>query len=53
MDLKQFALVATFIAVTVTTSQANAQKKVVTMVDYGRWRTVSSTELSGDGNWIT
>ena len=28
-------------------------KKVVTMDDYGRWRTVTSAQLSNDGEWMT
>ena len=33
--------------------QADEKKKVLTMDDYGLWRTVSSTQLSGDGKWMT
>ena len=33
--------------------QAGEKKKVVTMDDYGLWRTVSSTQLSSDGKWMT
>ena len=33
--------------------QANEKKKVVTMDDYGLWRTVTSTQLSSDGKWMT
>lgn len=46
-------LVAVLIAVTATSSHAEAKKKVITMGDYGLWRTVSSTKLSNDGNWMT
>ena len=28
-------------------------KKVLTMDDYWLWRTVSSTQLSGDGQWVS
>ncbi len=34
-------LVAALIAVTATSSHAEAKKKVITMADYGLWRTVS------------
>ena len=33
--------------------QAGEKKKVVTMDDYGLWRTVSSAQLSPDGKWMT
>ncbi|MHC4457415.1 MAG: S9 family peptidase [Planctomycetota bacterium] len=33
--------------------QAGEKKKVVTMDDYGLWRTVSSAQLSSDGKWMT
>ena len=46
-------IVAALIAVTATSSHAEAKKKVITMGDYGLWRTVSSTKLSNDGNWMT
>jgi dipeptidyl aminopeptidase/acylaminoacyl peptidase len=28
-------------------------KKVLTVDDYTRWRSISGAELSGDGNWVT
>jgi len=46
-------IVAALIAVTATSSDAEAKKKVITMDDYGLWRIVSSTKLSNDGNWMT
>lgn len=30
-----------------------AAKKVLTIDDYTRWRSISSQEISGDGNWVT
>ena len=33
--------------------QAGEKKKVLTMDDYGLWRTVSSAQLSSDGKWMT
>ncbi len=33
-------------------AQDNA-KKVLNIEDYGRWRSVGSAAISGDGNWIT
>ena len=33
--------------------QAGEKKKVITMDDYGLWRTVSSAQLSSDGKWMT
>ena len=33
--------------------QAGEQKKVLTMDDYGLWRTVTSVQLSSDGEWMT
>jgi hypothetical protein len=33
--------------------QAGEKKKVLTMDDYGLWRTVSSAQLSPDGKWMT
>lgn len=40
-------------AITATSIHAEGEKKVITMADYGLWRTVSSTALSHDGNWMT
>jgi len=34
-------------------SQTSEGKKLVTMDDYGLWRTVTSTQLSNDGKWVT
>jgi len=31
--------------------QAPAAKKVLTVEDYTKWRTITSPEISGDGNW--
>ena len=33
--------------------QAEPERKVITMDDYGLWRVVSSTQLSDDGSWMT
>jgi dipeptidyl aminopeptidase/acylaminoacyl peptidase len=33
--------------------QAGENKKVLTMDDYGLWRTVTSVQLSSDGKWMT
>jgi dipeptidyl aminopeptidase/acylaminoacyl peptidase len=32
---------------------AQAEKKVLSMDDYGRWRTIGSQALSSDGRWVT
>src|SRR5579862_1842882 len=35
---------------------ANAQapaKKILTVNDYGRWRSIEGAQISGDGNWVT
>jgi len=46
-------LISVITFVTVSQLQAVETKKVLTMDDYGLWRTVSSTQLSSDGNWMT
>ena len=53
--MKYFSLVLIVIVsvVGVWPLQAGENKKVLTMDDYGRWRTVSSTQLSPDGEWMT
>jgi dipeptidyl aminopeptidase/acylaminoacyl peptidase len=43
----------TFVILGVSSSLAEARKKVVTMDDYGLWRTVTSTAMSDDGSWVT
>ena len=32
--------------------QAAPAKKVLTVADYPKWRTISGQEISGDGNWV-
>jgi dipeptidyl aminopeptidase/acylaminoacyl peptidase len=34
-------------------AQDTAGKKPLTLEDYDRWRTVTSVEISGDGDWMT
>ena len=34
-------------------AQENNGKKALTFDDYARWRSVTSTSISDDGNWIT
>lgn len=46
-------LAAACLMFSATAVRAVQQKKVVTMDDYGRWRTVGSTALSDDGKWMT
>src|SRR5688572_15877451 len=35
------------------TNQAAPAKKVLTVADYPKWRTLSGQEISGDGNWVS
>ncbi|MEO2047772.1 MAG: hypothetical protein ABGX16_14510 [Pirellulales bacterium] len=48
---KLLILATTF--VTAAHLQAEANKRVLTMDDYARWQSVTSTKLSHDGNWVT
>ena len=46
-------LVLLFAVDGVCQSQSGEGKKMLTMDDYGLWRTVTSTQLSNDGKWMT
>jgi dipeptidyl aminopeptidase/acylaminoacyl peptidase len=46
-------LILIIISTGATLLQADEKKKVLTMDDYGLWRTVTSTQLSNDGEWMT
>jgi dipeptidyl aminopeptidase/acylaminoacyl peptidase len=46
-------LALTSLAVAPLSGQDNPEKKPLTLEDYDRWRTVISTEISGDGGWMT
>jgi len=48
-----FQLAVALVVLGVTSSLVEAKKKVITMDDYGLWRTVTSTALSDDGQWVT
>jgi len=50
--------IAAFLALFITVDsfcqkQTGEGKKLVTMEDYGLWRTVTSAQLSNDGKWMT
>ena len=45
------ALIVVFGSAHALTAQAPA-KKVLTVDDYTRWRNITSSEISGDGNWV-
>ena len=38
---------------TLPLAQAPAAKKVLSVADYPKWRTISGQEISGDGNWVS
>jgi len=48
-----FILILVTILVSTLQRIADADKKVLTLDDYSLWRTVSSTQLSHDGMWMT
>ena len=45
------ALIVVFGSAFALTAQAPA-KKVLTVDDYTKWRNISGSEISGDGNWV-
>ena len=50
-----FALVLIFglVCVLTPTQAQSPAKKVLTVDDYTRWRSISGQEISGDGKWVT
>ncbi|KPK95584.1 hypothetical protein AMJ80_04730 [bacterium SM23_31] len=46
-------LVALFISATVLFAQEDSGKKVLTIEDYERWRSITSTSISDNGDWMT
>ncbi|HYT68322.1 MAG TPA: prolyl oligopeptidase family serine peptidase [Vicinamibacterales bacterium] len=49
-----FALAAAFLsAYALPSAQQASPKKVLSVEDYSKWRTISGQEISGDGNWLT
>ncbi|MEO6212221.1 MAG: hypothetical protein ABIP65_01220, partial [Vicinamibacterales bacterium] len=53
--LRQRAIVAFAIVVAGSYALPYAQtsaKKVIGVEDYTKWRSISGSELSGDGNWV-
>ncbi|HET7697192.1 MAG TPA: prolyl oligopeptidase family serine peptidase [Vicinamibacterales bacterium] len=47
-----FALAASLAAYALPSAQAPA-RKVLSVADYPKWRTISGQEISGDGNWVS
>jgi len=33
-------------------TEAQSPKKVLTIEDYARWRSIDNSRISGDGNWV-
>ncbi len=54
---KKLMLLLLLVTFFIFTASLNAlqgeEKKVLTIEDYARWRTIVSTTISDDGNWIT
>ncbi|HET7631817.1 MAG TPA: prolyl oligopeptidase family serine peptidase [Gemmatimonadaceae bacterium] len=57
--LGSISLIATFLVIAAPPMAARAQagaseagKKVLTVPDYGRWRTINGEEISSDGQWV-
>src|SRR5262245_1599152 len=49
-----FALLASFTATAPHTASAQtAAKKVLTVDDYARWRSINNSAISSDGKWVT
>jgi len=46
-------LVALFISATILFAQEDSGKKVLTIEDYARWRSITSISISDDGNWMS
>lgn len=46
-------LVLFFISTTSLNAREGVDKKVLTIEDYARWRSIVSASISDDGNWIT
>src|SRR5689334_5745707 len=47
-----FALLVTFSAAYALPSAQTPAKKVLTVEDYTKWRSINGAEISGDGNWV-
>ncbi|MEO6238949.1 MAG: hypothetical protein ABIQ52_18285, partial [Vicinamibacterales bacterium] len=46
-------LLTTALAAGYAVAAAQSAKKVLSIEDYSKWRTISGQEISGDGNWVT
>ncbi len=46
-------LIAVLISAASLSAQEQGEKKALTMDDYARWRSITSTAISDDGKWIT
>lgn len=50
LGMLAFALFVTLVPS--SSAEAQAAKKVLTIDDYARWRSIDNSRISGDGNWV-
>lgn len=51
--VKWYSFVVVFLLVFSLFAQTSSEKKILTLDEFGKWRSIRSATISDDGNWIT